>query len=623
MYRVDIPVTIHVEGPFITQSALPGSFGTDAVMARNPDGMYYIAGTQVAGRLKEAWEELECVLGGEGPGPVPDKSSIDMLLGKRSGMVDEDGYFEPFPKLLHFSDFLCHDSGEGRRYRIEIDGLSGAVKKGAIAVIESPFEPGQIVPFGGKVTFLSRDKARAERICGYIRSGMAWIDQIGAFASVGFGKVRKVVVGRAEFRRANPGKGPIRVKGCGFGLAIMPEGPFCIARRPTRENNLFISEEIIPGNVIIGAISRMLERLGASQTDSLFKDLWENLSNIRVLHAFPADGCFTRPVAPPLSLVKAGKRLWDVALLQYPCLIDGKAPAFSPDWKSEEDVKRHFGWAALRRELRVRTAIDSEKRRSKEEALFAYEMIVPDGRAWLTRVDAERIEDEGLRLKVLSDLADLLEIGIFGLGKTKAVANAVILDHSAVIDRFSSNSDQDLGELAVVLQTPALLLCPQGLGGEDAILDEKSGHKELFSAYKEAWKELCPGLHLMRFFAKQRLSGGTYQHFHFRKDEAVYYPWILTEPGSVFVFKAGDSKKVKECLKEWLVRGLPIPPTVRKFYGIPEEDGRQWGKCPFIPQNGFGEVLVNLSEHQRLCPASGVITQITPSKGEELWQPAE
>ena len=59
MYRVDIPVTIHVEGPFITQSALPGSFGTDAVMARNPDGRFYIAGTQVAGRLKEAWEELE------------------------------------------------------------------------------------------------------------------------------------------------------------------------------------------------------------------------------------------------------------------------------------------------------------------------------------------------------------------------------------------------------------------------------------------------------------------------------------------------------------------------------------------------------------------------------------
>ena len=616
MYRVDIPITIHVEGPFITQSTVPGPYGVDAVMARDSGGRFYIAGTQVAGKLREAWEKLDNVLNGRSPELVPDRRKIKELLGEGSGHVDEDKDFDPSPKLLHLSDFVCQHPGAGEkaRYRIEIDDLAGAVKKGAILVIESPFDPGETVPFAGNVTFLAIDKGQARLIREYIRSGMAWIDQMGAFASVGFGRVKDIEIGRAQCQSCPLEGIRSQVKETGFGLAIIPEGPFCIARRQTREGNLFVSKEIIPGNVIIGAISRMLERLGAGKEGSPLHELWDNLSRIRVLHALPARDCFTRPVIPPLSLIKAGKRLYDAASLDGPCLIDGRAPEFSVDWKDESDVKTRFGWPVLRRELRVRTAIDPEKGRSRDEALFAYEMIVPDGRSWLTRVDAERIEDKELRLRVLNQLAALLEPGLLGIGKSKVTAKAVILENDRVQDVINTKDTGDPSGgnmVTIMLQSPALLLCPEGLLEGSAVLDETSGHRELKKAYITAWNTLCPGLELLRFFATQRLSGGVYQHFRFRRDAAFYYPWILTEAGSVFVFKVKDREMTHNALEKWLSRGLPIPGPVREFYSIPEEEEEQWQHCPFIPQNGFGEIAVNLAVHEDFRPPVKAITPIT------------
>ena len=619
MLRVDIPITIHVEGPFLTQSAVPGKYGLDAVMARDSEGRFYIAGTQVAGKLRESWEEFDSIFNGSSPQCIPDSSKIRGLLGEGSGQDDEDGNFDPVSKLLHFTDLVCQRDREREkaRYRIEIDDLAGAVKKGAILVIESPFSPGEITPFAGKVTFLARDRAQAELTQEYIRSGLAWIDQTGAFASVGFGQVKDIQTGPAEYHTCQSERIHCKVEESGFGLAIIPTEPFCIAKRPTRENNLFISQEIIPGNVIIGAVSRMLETLTAGNGTLSFHELRENLSSIRILHAFPAEKCFKRPVTPPLSLVKAGGRLYDAAFLDGPCLIHGRAPEFRVDWKDDSDVKARFGWPALGRELRLRTAIDWEKRRSREEALFAYEMIVPQGRSWLTRVDARRIEDKELRLKVLNQLASLLEPGITGIGKTKALAETVVLQNRDVQDAQNIKSaDFSFDELAIILHTPALLLSPDGQP-EGSRLDEAGGHEELFQAYKAAWADLCPDFDLKRFFAMQRLSGGTYQHFRFRGETAFYYPWILTEAGSVFVFSVKNHETAKNALDKWCRKGLPIPGPVREFYCIPAEENLQWKHCPFIPQNGFGEIAVNFPDQGRMSPPADTLTPISFSQGDE------
>jgi len=60
-------------------------------------------------------------------------------------------------------------------------------------------------------------------------------------------------------------------------------------------------------------------------------------------------------------------------------------PEFQPDWKDWTTVNTDFGWPKVRKELRVRTAIDANARRAKTGNLFAYETVVPDGSNGIAR----------------------------------------------------------------------------------------------------------------------------------------------------------------------------------------------------------------------------------------------
>ncbi len=617
MFRAGIEITIRLKGPFLTQSTSPGQYGIDAVAARSADGVLLIPGSHVEGKLRQAWEELRGALGSAASDFVPGEDDIRSLLGDEP----DSPALEPRSKKLLFSDFLCEKEArrEAVRYRIEIDELRGAVKKGALMAVESPFASGEEAVFAGRVTFLASSKKMVEKTEKQVRCGLQWVGQMGAFGSIGFGRVVEVQVGRSVLREVKIEKN--KWYGSSFDLAIKPDGPFCISKRPVTENNLFESLEVIPGNVILGVLARTLGRLLGGDGVSLdgiedkgaFSDLIENFNKIRVLHAFPAGECNTRPVRPPLSLIKAGG-LYDAALLDGPCLVNGQAPEFSIDWKESGDVRKRFGWPELSRELRIRTAIDPDIQRSEENKLFAYEMILPEGRCWLSRVDFSLVPDE-VRPKVMDQLAALLKIGLVGMGKTKVTAETGIYEQGTIRDFMETDGTERMsgrdGLLIITLQTPALLLCPDGPG---ATLDETIGHKELFTAYKKAWEELSPGLELLRCFARQRLSGGKYQHRRFRKDRE-YYPWILTEEGSVFVFNVRDNGEYATKVTEWLARGLPIPKTVKDFYTI-RDDG-QWKTCPFIPQNGFGEIAVNLEIHKDLCPSQAEVTETAML--EDIW----
>jgi len=596
MFRVDLPITVHIKGPFVTQSTTPLDYGVDAPLSRDSEGRFHIPGSLILGKLREAWEELSGLV--QGGSRVPSEKEIEELLG--TGSDDEKMAFEPHAKKLFFSDLLFHGAmpDSAFRYRIAIDEERGAVQKGALAVIESPFQPNETATFLGKITFLAKDEKYAKRLQTLIQTGLYWIDQVGAFASVGFGQVDCAEAAEPILTKITCSENTTPGAGDGFSMAILPDAPFCISEPHTRENNLFVSREIIPGNVIKGAIFDMLESLG-QEAKKNFKELCENFSSIRILHALPSGNCYQRPLSPPLSLVKIGQKLFDMALQEKPCLIDGKAPKFAIDWKDASDVKKAFGWPLLRREIRVRTAIDREHGRSQEEMLFAYEMIVPQGKPWLTRVDASRIGDQGTKAKALSQLASLLQAGILGLGKTKATSRVKIFDNSQVDDALEKNDPrlEEMGKFVITLNSPALLLSPTGLG---VTLDEKAGHDELFNAYEKAWQSLCSELELKWFFAAQSLSGGPYQHFRFSANQTrvTYYPWILTEPGSVFVFSLKkENEKLKECVAKWERSGLPIPAPVREFYNIPDDEKEQWRHCPFVPQNGFGEIAVNLTCH--------------------------
>lgn len=606
MIHVDVDIAISLKAPFITKSSSPGPYGFDSVHARTSSGQLCIPGTHIVGKLRQAWEELRSSLPGEQDADiVPNYDEIDNLLGTRS----EDGEFAPRAKQLFFSDFVCdEEASKGFRNRIQIEDDRKAASKGALLTIECPFLAGRTASFNGILSFETSDVNDVDRILKQVKCGLQWISQIGAYRSVGFGQVADIQMGIPKKLQIAPTTRQWK-DAVGLDLMIEPSAPFCIAGRPTADN-IFESIEDIPGGVIRGCLANKINHLLGRPSGTEIKTqpgqtklvkLCENFHRIRITHGFASARCFVRPVRLPLSLVKAGG-LYDVALMENPCLINDQAPEFQIDWKDDADVKTLFGWPRLKKELRVRTAIDSDRLRSADDKLFAYEMIVPDERCWLARVQLDEAIPYEDRDPVLNDLAMLLESRLLGIGKNKTSAK-ISANVSGTIDDAHdlTGLDRPLSEdgfWAITLQTPALLVSPSHLMNSGS-------SKELFEGYRLAWAEICPALSLVRFFARQSLSGGLYRDGRFRgKSAGLYHPWILTDAGSVFLFSSSDLKRTRDDVRTWLKHGLEIPGATLTAYGLTNSE-TLWRNCPFVPQNGFGEIAVNLEIHSQKKPQPG------------------
>lgn len=609
MYCV-IDIILSIQGPFITKSTAAGEYGVDAVLARHPDGRPYVAGTHIAGKLKQAWEEI---------GVPPDQA--EKWLGRK-----EETAAATERKGLLIDDFVLEELGDRRdfRYRIRLDAFRGSVRKGAFQVIESPFGSGEVVRCRGEIRLLAADEAEAAAVEKWIRQGLRWIPALGAHRSIGFGRLLQ-----ANVRRLVSAAGPEQAvqasveADAAWDLAIRPLAPFCIARRRVAKN-LFESEDTIPGAVIKGALATTLRALrssngggGGAPGNAALAALEANLEKLRISHAFPGRTCTVRPVVPPLSLVKVGKdELYDVASQDKPVVIrnrEGKweAPAFSIDWKRSEDVWDRCGWPRLARELRVRTSIDPGKRRSKEEQLFAYEMVVPGDTVWLARLDLSGVAATD-RAQVLEALRGVLKDDFAPIGKTKARARVTLLPKGSVQVALPSQPDPVESRIWIVtLQTPALLCDLEGL-------TESTGEAELLEAYKVAWADISGNtLEVVRYFARQSLGGGEFFYHHFQKEDtgtpAPYKPYLLTDAGSVFVLmakKEDQTAEARQKIAEWLVAGLPLPRWVKERYRRKGKDGDHWENCPYLPESGYGEIAVNLPLHRDLAPAAEDLMQV-------------
>ena len=232
--------------------------------------------------------------------------------------------------------------------------------------------------------------------------------------------------------------------------------------------------------------------------------------------------------------------------------------------------------------LSVQTAIENNK--AKESQLFAYEKINPEGFEWLGKADLSKITDENKRRAVEQQLRSVFEQNLFGLGKTKAECKVEMLEETLISDKQNSNRNPLDNKFIITLQTPFLLCNPKDL-------NELSGRDELFEKYKETWSQISDGsLELRHFFAGQSLAGGEYLYKRFQSNNP-YNPFLLTDAGSVFIFNITDEIKAKKKIEDWLKQGLPLPDWAVKLYG------NDWQTCPFLPENGFGEIVVNLDIH--------------------------
>jgi hypothetical protein len=226
----------------------------------------------------------------------------------------------------------------------------------------------------------------------------------------------------------------------------------------------------------------------------------------------------------------------------------------------------------------VRTKIDASKRRAETEKLFAVETIVPADRAWIGYVDFGAISDEAMRREAEEELLTILGEPLGPLGKTKTYA-----DVEPVAERGPLPAERPAGHWAITLQSAAILADPEEL---------RRNH-DLGAEYGRVFRQISGGaLELVNFFSGESFAGGYYLHRRFQFHKREYMPYLLTDSGSVFLLHPA-TEAASGIVGEWLRYGLPLPQWARERYARPGESDWQW--CPYLPENGYGEIAVNLS----------------------------
>jgi hypothetical protein len=567
-------ITLTLEGPILTKSTAPGAFGLDAIMARNAADQPCLPGTLLKGRLRQAWEEL---------GIYQDEEKHPLGPNYLDGGDKGGTSNEPVRGALHFTDLVCENapSGSGIRHRVQIEPATGAAKEHALLMAETPFGSGADVIFTGRIEAVTADASTLER---NLRFGLRWITHLGSHRGCGFGRVKDVVLEPVNAAPEEEGPFTLSFTAGQAGLAITPLAPFCFAQHRTAEN-IFESTDIIPGAAIKGCLAEYWRQSGTAKPPPWF-------DRLRITHAFPAAaGSSERPVALPVSLVMDELDHWhDSTLETAPFLFhDGTIPRYAGGWKDSDAataVRRDdFGWAAPDRSLRVRTAIDRPSQRAADAQLFAQELIEPAGCVWLCRVDATALSDAEQK-EAATALSAALSHGLRGLGKTKARAS---VRPAAIAGKVQPCHADARNTLVLTLQTPAILLDPRGLDKT-----ENRTRDVLKERYAAAFQEILgPGVELSHFFATQSLAGGPYLWRRFQGSRP-YNPRLLTDPGSVFVFTCPDPAALAAKLHG---SGLKLPSWTHEAFGLTGDPAKDWRHCPFLPENGYGEVAANLACH--------------------------
>ncbi len=616
MQKTILNISITLRGPLLTQSSSPGELGFDVVVARNHNEKPYLPGTLISGKIRQSLEELTDAIQGENK---PDwfAPKLDDWLGKPS----ENDF--AVSKRLFFSDFILNDNElepSKTRYRIKIDQDRGAVEQHQIVMLENPFISGESYSFTGQVHFFS-SQPHAEIIRQHIAVAIKWFSHLGALKSIGFGQVENAEICKIEELAIPTSSNTPSLTSDKIRFSIQPQYPCCLSGKPNA-NNLFDSECIIPGSAIKGCIANTWNHLLDEQkgtiepnnTDSCYAELRENFSLIRICHAFPGKQENERPVVAPLSIVTTVEEIepdtkkthyYDVAQLTKPSLIGQQAPDFSVDWKDTENTLttypwpyirfQDWGWDKLHSELRVHTAINRKSRRSAKNELYAYEQIIPEDKYWYGEFDLTKIASSETQTKVLEQIQRLCQHGIIGLGKTKTPANIQF------IDKLKPAINSKLEPLEnniwlITLQTDTLLGSPENL-------NESSGKEELQNMYEQLWDEISNSkLTLLRYFARQRMTGGrfrkqTMQKQTMQNEQENYRPWLLTEAGSLFVLQANTANDIEDIqtrLKCWMEQGLPLAQSAISWYRLRDDPQQHWKYTPFVPENGYGEIAINL-----------------------------
>lgn len=241
----------------------------------------------------------------------------------------------------------------------------------------------------------------------------------------------------------------------------------------------------------------------------------------------------------------------------------------------------------MKRELRVRTAINRDRQRADDGMLFAYEMIKLVSCNCTGYVDLHRVDPVQKQI-VAEQLAALLGRGLPGSAKTEDSRSQRCLKPASESPKGTRS-----GGMLDTLPTDA------SVAGRSFAFDPGVGSVELNALYQQVFDDFLVRsgvstgtVKLNRLFAATQAMYGGYLVHCFQKPatDRPYYPFLLTEAGSVFVLSCTDpalKKQVQPVIESWMYHGLPLPSWAADRYG------NDWRTCPFVPENGFGEIMAS------------------------------
>lgn len=600
-----IMLNLGICGPFLCSGTAPVSWGFNATFDRDYLGRPYIDRSHIKGKLREAMKEI---------GTSDD--DLDKWFGKEGPMENGSLFFSNLRlKETKLEEKLTKIPSEDKLHRIAMDNERRVVKPNALQVMENAFPGGsdkledkwieKSCIWEGCIEYIAADDKEAQDIAKEILVGLKAIAAFGAEKGIGFGLLKSVSTEPAYSSinlKHTPSASPVSQ----LTLTITTEEPLMLGDIRIKESNYQESMEYITGNAIKGALAQALNMAcgvcpvtkpidvenKAINNEKAFPLLAKYFSDIRITHAYPSL-TEKRPMVIPYSVVVAEGKHYDVALKKDAFLPGGKLPAFQTDWK-DGDYPDGFGWASPLRFAKTRTAIDDVSRRADDGSMFVYQYVCPKDEdlndiSWIGGVYLDDIPANDLPA-LQSELKCAFGLLKY-LGK-RASRVTVDIKQEAPKPFKTIQPLPDSDTVVISLQSDAMMVNPEDL------LKNGQTAGQLLTLYKAYWegKEVSDKVFtLSHFFAMQKIRGNFIRR---KKDESSpYYPYYLTEAGSVFVLRIKNDKenmdKAQQCFKHWKEKGLKLPQWAVDDYGDADKKN-VWKKCPYVPQNGYGEVTINL-----------------------------
>lgn len=602
MKKIQLQLDLTLKAPFLTHSESSKNFGLD-MMSRIYNGQAVINGTQIEGLILHHLNYFKNALA------TAERETLQQLIKRWFGQASQgDELVDNRGELIFDYFWTCKQaSTPSKRYRIGIDEQTQTVEQGNLQVIQPAFQTGEQATFSGTIeAWVKSDEDKAV-LKKWLDKVLQYISAIGALKGVGFGYLEQHEIKDIEIDAnkapslANIAEQKIQE----ITLNLEFDRPICLPQVHKPQSNRFVSEHIIKGSILKGAIAR---QWALNNDEALHHN--ESFSRLHLSHAQAISPITDSQSLPlPLSLTLVDNQLIDAANYADCYLLEKDntlyAPAYAADWKDADYglAKQTLEGLAyplvpdIKRMLTIRTAIDAATNVAKDQQLFSIESLdvtaLSNPVKWQTSIKIPALNNAYNETFINKLLTSLSTQGISGIGKTKAKANISQIKTTTANNHQPNIIAENDGQFILMLRTEARIL-PTPLD-----VSASGGSEQLKQLYSDYFQHISKSLlTLSHYYAAQSLYGGELYWRKNRQQDSAYCPEYISQEGSVFVLTmttkemaTKDKTKALKLLNDWQLFGLPP---------AQDREGEDWHSDPLIKQNGYGQIVINHPIHKAL-----------------------